>query len=53
MRARFENGAEIEADVLIAADGIHSAVRRILRGPERPRFACRAYRGLIPVGKGA
>jgi len=46
---RFENGAEIEADVLIAADGIHSAVRRILRRAERPRFACRAYRGLIPA----
>jgi salicylate hydroxylase len=47
--ARFENGATIEADVLIAADGIFSAVRRALRGPERPRFACRAYRGLIPL----
>ena len=39
------------ADVLIAADGIHSTVRRALRGPERPRFACRAYRGLIPAEK--
>ena len=26
-------------------------MRRILRGPERPRFACRAYRGLIPAEK--
>ena len=51
VRARFENGVEIEADVLIAADGIFSAVRRALLGPERPRFACRAYRGLIPVEK--
>ena len=51
MRATFENGAEIEADVLIAADGIFSAVRRALLGPERPRFACRAYRGLIPAEK--
>jgi 2-polyprenyl-6-methoxyphenol hydroxylase-like FAD-dependent oxidoreductase len=49
VRAKFENGAEIEADVLIGADGIFSAVRRALRGPERPRFACRAYRGLIPL----
>jgi salicylate hydroxylase len=51
VRARFENGAEIEADVLIGADGIFSAVRRALIGPERPRFACRAYRGLIPAEK--
>ena len=41
------------ADVLIGADGIHSTVRRALLGAERPRFACRAYRGLIPVGSGA
>jgi salicylate hydroxylase len=47
--ATFENGVQIEADVLIAADGIFSAVRRALLGPERPRFACRAYRGLIPA----
>ena len=51
VRVKFENGTEIEADVLIAADGIFSAVRRALIGPERPRFACRAYRGLIPAEK--
>jgi salicylate hydroxylase len=49
VEAQFENGATAKADVLIAADGIHSTIRRILLGPERPRFACRAYRGLIPV----
>lgn len=49
VRARFDNGVEIEADALIGADGIHSTVRRALIGLERPRFACRAYRGLIPV----
>lgn len=48
VEARFENGVTIKADALIAADGIHSTVRRILRGPKRPRFANRAYRGLIP-----
>jgi salicylate hydroxylase len=51
VEARFENGATASADVLIAADGIHSTVRRILLGPERPRFACRAYRGLIAAEK--
>ena len=45
----FANGATASADILIAADGIHSTVRRILLGPERLRFACRAYRGLIPA----
>jgi salicylate hydroxylase len=47
--ATFENGVTATADVLIGADGIHSMVRRILLGSERPRFACRAYRGLIPA----
>jgi salicylate hydroxylase len=49
VEAQFENGATASADVLIGADGIHSTVRRTLRGSERPRFACRAYRGLIPA----
>jgi salicylate hydroxylase len=44
---RFENGVEAKADIMIGADGIHSAVRRVLIGAEKPRFACRAYRGLI------
>jgi salicylate hydroxylase len=51
VHVRFENGADATADVLIGADGIFSAVRRTLLGPERPRFACRAYRGLIPAEK--
>ena len=38
-------------DILIGADGIHSTVRRILLGPEKPRFANRAFRGLIPAEK--
>jgi salicylate hydroxylase len=49
--AWFENGARIEADVLVGADGVHSAVRAALFGEEEPRFAgCVAYRGLVPVG---
>jgi salicylate hydroxylase len=47
--AQFANGASIGFDALVAADGIHSSVRKILIGPEKPRFACRAYRGLIPA----
>jgi 2-polyprenyl-6-methoxyphenol hydroxylase-like FAD-dependent oxidoreductase len=48
--AWFENGARISADILVGADGIHSAVRAKLFGEEAPRFAgCVAYRGLVPV----
>ena len=37
-RARFADGSEIEADVIVGADGIHSAVRASLIGPDTPRF---------------
>ena len=48
--AWFENGTRITADVLVGADGIHSAVRTALFSEEEPRFAgCVAYRGLVPV----
>src|SRR5262245_37773644 len=48
--AKFENGAHINVDVLVGADGIHSAVRHILFGPEQPRFTgCMCYRGLVPA----
>jgi len=50
VRARFANGTEVEADVLVGADGIHSAVRAALLGPEDPVFTgCVAYRGLVPA----
>ena len=46
--AWFDNGARITADILIGADGIHSAVRASLFGEEAPVFAgCVAYRGLV------
>ena len=51
VRVDFQNGARTEFDAVIAADGIHSTVRRALLGREEPRFACRAYRGLIPAEK--
>jgi len=50
--AWFENGARINADVLVGADGIHSSVRAALFGEEAPRFAgCVAYRGLVPMAR--
>jgi salicylate hydroxylase len=48
--ARFENGTSAEADLLVGADGIHSRVRHLLFGPEKPRFTgCVAWRGLVPA----
>ena len=49
VEATFENGKTAAFDVLVGADGIHSTVRSILFGAERPRFTgCTAYRGLVP-----
>ena len=46
----FAGGAHEQVDVLVGADGIHSRVRGLLFGPERPRFTgCIAYRGLVPA----
>jgi salicylate hydroxylase len=48
--AWFDNGERITPDVLVGADGIHSAVRAALFGEEPPDFAgCVAYRGLVPA----
>jgi salicylate hydroxylase len=52
VEAQFEDGTSISADVLVAADGIHSAVRHALLAPEKPRFTgCVAYRGLVPADR--
>jgi salicylate hydroxylase len=48
--ARFTDGTEIEADVIVGADGIHSVVRASLFGPDAPRFTGKiCYRCLVPV----
>ncbi len=48
--AWFDNGVHIRTDVVVGADGIHSAVRAALFGAEDPQFAgCVAYRGLVPA----
>jgi salicylate hydroxylase len=48
--ARFDDGGEIEADVIVGADGIHSAVRASLFGPDAPRFTGKiCYRSVIPI----
>jgi len=38
VEATFANGARVEADVLVGADGIHSTVRDVLIGPQTPHF---------------
>jgi salicylate hydroxylase len=46
----FANGNTAAADLVVGADGIHSTVRALLFGPEKPRFTgCVAYRGLVPA----
>jgi salicylate hydroxylase len=48
--ARFKDGSEIEADVIVGADGIHSAVRTSLFGEDAPRFTGKiCYRSVIAV----
>ena len=48
--ARFADGTEVEADVIIGADGIHSVVRTALFGPDAPRFTGKiCYRSVIPT----
>ena len=50
VEAEFERGVSGEFDVLVGADGIHSVVRRLRFGAQRPRFTgCIAYRGLVPA----
>jgi salicylate hydroxylase len=47
-RVTFENGAVAEADVVIAADGIHSALREFVTEPSPPVFSGQiSYRGLL------
>jgi salicylate hydroxylase len=45
----FANGASAEADIVIAADGIHSELRRYVFASSEPVFSGSvAYRGLVP-----
>ncbi len=48
--ATFTDGSTVETDIVIGADGIHSAVRTSLFGADEPRFTgCVCWRGLVPV----
>jgi salicylate hydroxylase len=52
VEASFHDGSVAEADAIIGADGIHSAVRSAILGPESPRFSGNvAFRGLVPAAR--
>ncbi|MDB5571067.1 MAG: salicylate 1-monooxygenase [Hyphomicrobiales bacterium] len=48
--ARFESGEEIEADVVIAADGVRSSARQALFGADTPRYTGQiGWRAMLPM----
>jgi salicylate hydroxylase len=48
-RVDFANGDSVEADVVVAADGIHSELRPHVFPPSKPVFhGTISYRGLVP-----
>jgi salicylate hydroxylase len=48
-RLSFANGSIAEADIVVAADGLHSELRRYVAPPSVPVFSGSvAYRGLVP-----
>jgi 6-hydroxynicotinate 3-monooxygenase len=50
VKLRFANGKVIEADAVIAADGVHSFVKDTLFGRDEPKFTGRiAYRTVFPA----
>jgi salicylate hydroxylase len=49
-RATFADGSVVEADIIVGADGVRSAVRASLFGEDPPRFTgVVCYRTVIPV----
>jgi salicylate hydroxylase len=49
-RVEFENGATASADVVVGADGIHSALQPYVTEPRAPiHSGSMAYRGVIPA----
>lgn len=49
-RLTFEHGATVEADAVIAADGIHSVLQTYVTEPSEPvHSGSMAYRGLLPA----
>ncbi len=52
LTVRFADGASVEADVVIGADGVNSKVRELLLGPEPPKYSgFVAYRSVFPASR--
>lgn len=48
--ADFADGSVVEADLVVGADGIRSAVRESLFGADQPRFTQQmCWRGIVPI----
>jgi salicylate hydroxylase len=50
-RARLSDGAVLDAEILIGADGLHSMVRRSLSDDAPVCDGCVAFRGTIPMAQ--
>jgi salicylate hydroxylase len=49
---QLADGARVSGDALIGADGVHSRIRNILVGDDKPTFTgIMAWRGLVPAEK--
>lgn len=49
---KLADGREVEGDILIGADGVHSGIRSRLAGADQPSFSgCLAWRGVIPMDR--
>lgn len=47
-RLQFSNGTSADADIVVAADGLHSTLQRQIVDPQPPEYSgVRAYRGLV------
>ncbi|WP_299285486.1 FAD-dependent monooxygenase [uncultured Tateyamaria sp.] len=47
---RFDDGGTADGDCIIGADGLHSAIRTQMLGPDRPRYTGNmAWRAVVPV----
>ncbi len=52
VRLKLADGRAEQADLLVAADGIGSALRNVLNGPEKPRYTGQiAWRTTVPADR--